>query len=240
MRLYLILFTIMTQTIARPIFAQTGYGAEIGIGASQMHFAPSSLYTSASSSPMFSIKAAGVVDFSLNNHVYIQTGLGVSKKGDVRSFAYNTNDSFHESVAQTLSLYYVDLPFNVVFKTGIQGTGRFFFGIGAIPSYIIGGINSIHASGTLSGVRYDTSTSTAVRAGKPLGGFDMGLSLKAGYEFGTGMCLDIYYIAGVNDVGLGGEIDKNRMYGVSFSYFWGKGRNINKEANELIDNSPIQ
>jgi hypothetical protein len=65
--------------------------------------------------------------------------------------------------------------------------------------------------------------------------FDIGMHLKAGYELPTGLFVGAYYIAGMKDLGLGYEKDKNRMWGITAGYIMGKGRNIMAEKNELID-----
>ena len=215
-----------------------GYGPEIGIGTSYMHFQPDQLYTSASSSFIYSGKIGGVVDISLNNKFYLQTGLAISRKGNTRTFAYTQSDSFNEAITQTLTIGYIDLPFNVIYKTGIQGIGRFFMGIGVVPSYIFAGNNKLHAAGVYNGSKYDTSMLTRITPGKPINGFDIGVNLTAGYELSTGLFFKAYYTAGINDIGLGGEVDKNRVWGIATGYIFGKGRNINKETDDLIDKSP--
>ncbi len=61
--------------------------------------------------------------------------------------------------------------------------------------------------------------------------------LCAGYEMSNGLFFRGYYTVGVKDLGLGTEIDKTRALGVSAGYFLGKGRDINKEKDDLIDKS---
>jgi len=68
--------------------------------------------------------------------------------------------------------------------------------------------------------------------------FDIGLNLTAGYELATGLFFRAYYTTGVTDIGLGTEVDKNRVWGAGAGYIFGKGRNINKETDDLIDKTP--
>jgi outer membrane protein with beta-barrel domain len=216
--------------------AQVGFGPELGVGMSTFKFAPMTSpidYTSASVSPIFSGKIGGIVDMPLSTHIYFQAGLSLSLKGGNKKFSYYRSDSFNESVDQTLYIDYLELPLSVVFKTGTQGMGRFTLGIGATPSYIIGGKNKLQDQGFFN----DTSiySNGTYKIGTTAHAFDIGVSIAAGYELPTGLFFKLYYTAGVNDIGEGTEVDKNRMYGIAAGYIFGKERNINKEADDLID-----
>lgn len=215
--------------------AQVGFGPEIGVGMSSMHFAPPLGFTSASISPMFSGKVGGLVDFPLSKHLYFQAGLSISSKGAVRAFSYYTNDSFNESVNQTLHIYYADLPATLLFKSGHQGRGRVIAGLGATASYIIGGKNKLSDNFDSSGIRTITNDNLNIVRGQTIKGFDIGLNLTAGYELLTGLFFKAYYTLGISDIGPGTEVDKNRIWGISAGYLFGKGRNVNKEADDLID-----
>ena len=120
-------------------YAQIGYGPEGGIGMSNMRFAPPVypiLYTQSKRQPILGWKIGGTVDIPMHHNIYLQSGLYLEHKGGVRDFSYYTNDSFNESVHQELHLNYLEAPLNVVFKSGFQGKGRFFGGLGATFSYI--------------------------------------------------------------------------------------------------------
>jgi hypothetical protein len=238
MRIYLFLFAVFIITVPRAN-AQFGYGPELGVGMSSMHFAPVEGFTSASVSPVFSGKIGGGIDLGLSKKVYFQSGLFVSLKGQNRNFSFYSSDSLNESVKQTLNIAYFDLPLSVVFKTGFQGKGRFFLGLGVTPSYIIGGKNKINSVGVYNDTPFTTNSNTKIVAGSPLAMFDIGVNVTAGYELATGLFFRLYYTVGVNDIGLGNEIDKNRMWGIAAGYFFGMGRNINKEADDLIDKSDL-
>jgi hypothetical protein len=238
----LLLLVMLFIVAIRPVYAQFGFGPEIGVGMSSMHFAPTTypiLYTSASVSPIFSGKAGGLIDLPLNKHIYFQAGLSFSREGAVRSFSYYTNDSNHESVHQTLHISYIDLPASVVYKSGMQGKGRFTAGLGVTASYIIGGRNLLQDSLMHAGVPTNTNDNLKISVGNTINGFDLGLNASAGYELPTGLFFRAYYMVGVSDIGVGTEVDKIRMWGIAAGYFLGKGRNINKEANELIDKSDL-
>ena len=237
MRLSILIF--ISTLIIKPAFAQLGYGPEVGIGMSSMKFAPDQTFTSASGSAIFSWRAGGLIDFGLNKHIYLQAGVMIAQKGQNRDFSFYTSDTLNGDVKQTLTLYYADVPVTVIYKTGNQGSGRFFAGIGATPAYLFSGTNKISKETSILGTSYTTNQNLAVTYRNPVAMFDIGLNLSAGYELPTGLFFRAYYSASVRDIGLGTEIDKNRIWGISAGYLLGKGRNINKEADDLIDRTEL-
>ena len=217
--------------------AQLGYGPELQFGIAGMHFQPNELYTSASTSYIPGFAAGGNIDIPITGHVSFQPGLLFSRKGDNRTFSYSFSDSLHESVTQKLGLAYLEVPVCVTLKTGIQGTGRFTFTIGVKPGYMVYGNNTIHATGVYAGIPFDTTTHTTFSNGNTLHSFDIALVLAAGYELPTGWYFRLSYAPGVNDIGLGGEVDKNRTLSATCGRSFGKQRNIKKEIDDLIDHT---
>ncbi len=235
------LLVVTLFLISGTAHAQLGFGPEIGAGISNMRFAPPLYpinYTAASTSPIASSKIGGLIDLPLNRHFYFQAGIYVSREGAIRSFSYYKNDSFNEAVHQTLYVSYLAMPLNVIYKAGMQGKGRFFLGLGAVPSYIIGGRNKLQDHQVFNDTLTVTNDNVKVSVGHTLGGFDIGLNITTGYELPTGLFFRTYYTIGINDIGIGTEIDKNRMWGIAAGYLFGKGRNVNKEADDLIDKTP--
>jgi hypothetical protein len=225
---------LVSFCLAFNVFAQPGFGPEVGVGLSYMRFVPPLPYITSSSTAVASGRIGGMADLMLNKHVYFQPGLFLSRKGHSRTYSYAYNDSTNDAIEQKYVIDYVDLPVSVLYKTGIQGTGRFFFGLGATFSYIVGGSHSEYEHGKYNDTPLVLHTSGKIIAGKTLKPFDIGVSLTAGYEMATGLYFRAYYTFGANDIGLGGEIDKNRMAGIGAGYFFGKGRNIKKETDDLI------
>ena len=232
-----LLFIPVVLLCTSSLFAQPGFGPEVGIGMSSMHFAPEIGFTSASYSSIFSGKIGGIADFKFTKRVYFQTGLFLSRKGQSREFSFYKSDSLNEYVQQTLTINYIDVPVTLVYKSGIQGKGRVILGVGVTPSYIIGGRNKLKAQGTYNDTPFTNNINNQIANGKPVAAFDIGVNVIAGYELPTGLFFRAYYTAGTRDIGLGGEIDKNRMWGISAGYLFGKCRNINKDAEDLIDKS---
>jgi Outer membrane protein beta-barrel domain len=231
---------LVTLLFSVSCFAQSGFGPEIGVGASTMHFAPPTqpiAYTAASVSSISSGKVGCVYDVPMNKHIFFQCGVSVSRKGVIRSFSYYLSDSFNEAIHQELYLNYFDVPLAIVYKSGIQGKGRFIAGLGGTPSYLLGGRNKLHDRLVFRDTLTVTDDNAKIVAGKTFSGFDIGVYITAGYELPTGLFFRAYYTAGVNDISRNTEIDKNRILGISAGYIFGRGRNINKETDDLIDRS---
>jgi hypothetical protein len=231
-RLLLISILLLCTTV---LSAQVGIGPEAGIGMSTMYFSPVRGFTNSSSSSLLSWRAGAVVDVRLNKNIYLQSGLRFATKGQSRKFSFYFSDSLNEAVEQTLTLNYIELPIAIIYKTGQQGKGRFFAGLGSSPSYLLGGRNKLQANGKYNDTAFATSFNRKIIAGNPVAQFDIGLEISAGYELATGLFFKAYYTVGMRDIGLGDEIDKNRIWGIAAGYFFGKGRNINQEADDLID-----
>jgi len=218
-----------------PAFCQVGFGPEAGIGMCSMKFVPPSLFTNSSTGTQISGKAGGIMDVPMNKHVYFQAGLYFELKGGVRDYSYYHDTNYNATVHQQLNLYYADLPLNVLYKSGMQGKGRFVTGLGVSLSYVLGGINKVNEHSVTNDTLINTNGTFGVKAGNTLLGLDVGMNVLAGYELATGLFFRAYYTVGVKDIGPLTEVDKNRMWGLSAGYIFGKGRNIKKEADDLID-----
>ncbi len=215
--------------------AQLAIAPEIGVGISDMRFAPILGFTAASTKPLPAFKIGAAIEAGFNKHVYLQSGLFFATKGQQRSYSFYDSDTLNDQTNQTLNLYYIDAPVSIFFKTGQQGSGRVIFGLGATFSYLVTGTNMVHSVG-VNGTPFDVSYSSTIKTGgNNWSPWDLGINLTGGYELPTGLYFKIYYTAGLKDLGLNTEMDKNRIFGLSAGYFFGKGRNINKEADDLIE-----
>ncbi|MBC7553835.1 MAG: PorT family protein [Taibaiella sp.] len=226
---------LLSLAVADTASGQLGYGLEVGAGMSTMRFAPDMGFTQASKKPVASWKAGIVIDAGINKKVYFQSGICFTSKGQKRDYSFYVADTLNEKVAQSLRLSYIEVPVMLCYKSAVQGRGRVVAGIGAAAAYQVGGRHRLSAEGVYNGTAFNTTIDEKAIANRPLSPFDIGLSLVAGYELPTGWMIRAYYTAGVNDLGQGTEIDKNRMFGIAVGYMAGKGRNIYKERDELIE-----
>ena len=222
--------------ICTTTYAQLGFGPEISLGSSNMRFVPNSAFTSSSTSSIFSYKVGGVIDAPFSKHIYFQSGLAISHKGGNRNYSFYVGDSLNDYESRSLVLNYIDLPLTVVYKTRSQGKGRAILGMGATMSYLMGGSNTFNAHGSYNDTLFTKYAKTA--PDQLLRKFDIGATFFIGYEMSTGLYFKLYYTSGVKDISLiPSEVSKNKMWGISAGFMFGKGRNINKDSEGLIDKS---
>jgi Outer membrane protein beta-barrel domain len=219
--------------------AQISFAPEAGIGMSSMHFAPQTEpipYTSASTQALASAKIGVAMDVPMHDNrekLYFQSGLFLAGKGQTRTFSYHYSDTFNDRVHQTVTLNYLDLPFNVCYKTKAPGFNRIIFGIGVDFSYLLFGKNKIDDKGVYNDTAYGYNANRAIQVGTDFRGFDIGINFLAGYELASGLFLRAYYTASFTDIGLDTEIDKNRIWGISAGLYLHKKKD--KEAEQLIE-----
>ncbi len=232
MRTFLLLIAVF---ICTNVHAQLGYGPEVSLGSSSMHFVPNSAFTSSSTSGIFSYRLGGVIDAPFTKHLYFQSGLSFSHKGGDRNYSFYVSDSLNDAESRSLVLNYIDLPLTIVYKTRSQGKGRAILGMGATMSYLIGGTSTLNAHGAYNDTAFTVHSKTT--PDQILRKFDIGANFFIGYELPTGLYFKVYYLSGVKDLGLTSEVSKNKMWGISAGFMFGKGRNVNKDAEGLIDKS---
>ena len=220
------LFIICSILMLQNVNAQVGYAPEVGVNFSNMKFEPIYGFTSASTSGLVGPRFGGIVDLDMGPHIYLQPGAFFSSKGATRNFSYSYKDTA-QTVNETLRLNYIEVPINVLFKTGLQGDARFFFGLGIDLEYVVGGSDKLHDFGN-NGVDSFNLNQTSKVAGQGLvANFDIGLNFTLGYELPSGFYVRGYYTLGVSDISLYsdmGESDKNYAAGASIGYFFGKNR----------------
>ena len=223
-----------------PLRAQVGFGPEVAVGMSNYRFAPALLFSQASKQPVLYARVGGVVDIPMDKHFCFQAGISFSTKGTNRSFSYHASDSSYEYIGQNMRLYYAEVPATILFKTGQQGKLRCVVGMGAIAAYQVAGRVSVTDRYRNDSDMATTSMHFAAQPGNPIAAFDVAIHLVGGIETATGLSVKLFYTAGINNLGMGTEIDKSRAWGLSGSWLFGKGRNINKDEDDLIDHSAAE
>ncbi len=222
-------------------FAQLGFGVEGGVGIATMKFAPVSgpyiPYTASKANPVAAFKIGAFIDNPLTNHLTFQGGVYLSRKGAVRTFGYHLSDSFNQSYHEKLLINYLEIPVGLCWKSGAQGKGRVIAAIGAAPAYILGGSSEVNDELVYNGVRSVTNKTTVINAANRNPAFDIALNLSAGYELPVGLFFRTWFTTGTRNMGMGTSTEKNRTVGVTAGYIFGKGRNINRDADDLIDHS---
>lgn len=222
---FLSIFCFITLIINNAT-AQVGYAPEVGVNFSNMRYAPPFPFQHASTQTLIGPRIGGIADLDLGAHIYLQPGIFFSGMGAKRNISYNFHDT-SEAINETLRLNYIQVPINVLYKTGSQGDNRFFFGAGVYFAELIGGkdqVNDLIDTGTGHTFAINTTLSPKNNA---VASFDLGVNVTIGYEMRMGAYIRAFYSMGVRDLSLDsdyGETDKNYAGGVSVGYFFGKNR----------------
>lgn len=225
---------ITSLFICTAAHAQLGFGPEVSLGSSNMRFVPGSIYTSSSTSSIFAYRFGGVIDAPFSKHIYFQSGLSISHKGGNRNYSFYVSDSLNDYESRSMVLNYIDLPLTIVYKTRSQGKGRAILGMGATMSYLMGGSNTFHAHGTSNDTAFTVYSKTTPDS--ILRKFDIGANFFIGYELPNGLYFKVFYTSGVKDLSLiPSEVSKNKIWGISAGFMFGKGRNANKDSEGLIE-----
>src|SRR5947208_587012 len=127
---YLLLLFAFFSSLA-PMLAQLAFAPEIGISTCSMKIVAPTPFHTVSSGSIIGEKIGGLLDIGITEHLYFQSGLFFSVKGNTKSLAFNSGDSAVENIDQSFRINYLEVPINVVFKTSTQGFNRIFFGLGA-------------------------------------------------------------------------------------------------------------
>jgi hypothetical protein len=156
-------------------------------------------------------RVGGIVDIPLSKNLYLQPGIAFAMKGSKSDLL---------SLEITTNLNYIEVPVNLVYKFGQEGSGRLFVGLGPNLAYAVSGTQK--TSGSIFGISFDGkeditfgSDSSEVKA------FDFGGNLSVGYELPMGLYARAYYQMGFAKLTNNGSDTKNMGFGLSIGYFFG-------------------
>lgn len=204
--------------------AQTDVGIELGAGASIFKFTPGlfgQTYAKANVKPVLSWKIGGFADLKLGGHWHFQPGLSISRKGaevTINRLGYKAYDSSHH----VTKINYIEMPLNLIFKTGKKGQWRFVFGSGVTASYMYGGREEAYFSGSNNGVPGYASETYGLVPGRHYRAFDLGINFIVGVELPFGLFIREYYTFGTMDIAGSEHVTKNRVGGISVGYTFRK------------------
>jgi len=124
--------------IAGSATAQVKFGLEAGWNFNNL----ADKYEGETNSNMFKhgFHAGVVSDIGLSDHFSIAPGLRYSMKGGEVDREYNEQWEGKSTAVKNkhkLTYHYVELPVNVVYKTGVEGSGRFMIGAGPYLAYMV-------------------------------------------------------------------------------------------------------
>ncbi|MBA3829981.1 MAG: PorT family protein [Taibaiella sp.] len=187
-----VLLSIACLLSITAVKAQIRFGPEIGLN---MATAVEAGY---SSSFKFGVRAGGIVDIPLGDHFALQPGIFYTMMGSKYTGSIALGGSSGD-----LTLNYIYIPIDVLYKFGESGDGRFFIGLGPEIGYCLGGKE------TLGSASYTLKVGSGKDANvKPL---DYGLNGLVGYELPMGLTFKVGYYAGFADI----QSDASKSLGAS-------------------------
>jgi hypothetical protein len=151
-------------------------------------------------------RVGAVAEIAFTKNLYFRPGLQFSMLGG--------KDGDYPS-GTTITINYLQLPLNVVYKLGKEGEGRFYFGVTPYLGYALGG-------------KYKNSTiSESLKIGSDdatdnVKALDFGAGVKVGYELPMGFYADAAFLQGLSNNQPGGNSDNkmtNRIITVGVGYF---------------------
>jgi hypothetical protein len=99
------------------------------------------------------IHAGLLADFGLGSHFSVSPGIRYSMKGGQEQRHYNgaltlNGQTYPAAVdmKNKLTYHYVEVPINLIYKTGVEGSGRFLIGAGPYIAYMVNAQNKYRTS----------------------------------------------------------------------------------------------
>lgn len=130
--------------IAGTATAQVKFGAEAGINLNNL--ADQYEGETVSNQIKTGFHAGVLADIGVSNHFSVVPALRYSMKGGQEERHYNSSlitpgEVTPVKVKNKLSYHYLELPVNVVYKTGMEGSSRFMIGAGPYIAYMVNAQN---------------------------------------------------------------------------------------------------
>ncbi len=120
----ILLLTAMITTMAMHVQAQLGIGVELGFNASDYNIETNNKQKQ--TDMKFGGRLGGFVDYAFANHFYFQPGI------------YHVTNGYKSNLANGYEQYTIstmEIPLNVVYKTGFFENSTFFVGVGPFLGY---------------------------------------------------------------------------------------------------------
>lgn len=151
------------------------------------------------------LKAGVAADYGFREHLSLQAGLYFSQKG--AKMSSKTSSTFN----------YLELPLHFTYKTGQEGKGRFFAGIGPYAALGLGG--RFKQPGKDATVTFGTGKKADFQL------MDFGGSISLGYELPIGLFIRGQYSQGIYNISRSNSVlYRNFCFGLSVGYYFGNNR----------------
>ncbi len=231
--IYRSLMLVAALMISAFVMAQVEVGVKAGLNLSTISWKDDAGKNITGTKRLPGFHVGMTFDIPVAPDFYIQPGvLFTTKGGELRNDAWfhywPTEDSYYEDEYTRLSPYYIEVPFNFLYKPQL-GMGNLVFGAGPYVAYGLGGrykdkFDGNTTSGKLEFINDwdDQSSNTDINPyGKPL---DFGLNVLGGYEFANRLSVQLNAglgLANIEPNTAGRKPDasmKNSTVGISVGY----------------------
>ena len=244
----LILLTAFVVTTTSVCLAQASFGFQAGgnlaFGKVTNQYSDPLFPSSLTSKPKFGFLIGVIGEIPFGSKFAFRPELNFIQKGSKPSIFESFNGS---NIEQDITLNYIELPLNVVFKANV-GSGNFFFGLGPALAFGISGKDKISYPydpsdpdlNRTAKVNFDGKKSDDITDPKDmdlhLKRFDVGANILAGYKLGNGLFFKLGYNYGFMNIDPNdGNKDaqdrstyKNRGFNICIGYMLG-GRSSNDD-----------
>ncbi|MBS1615532.1 MAG: PorT family protein [Bacteroidetes bacterium] len=187
--------------------AQVGIAPELGLNLASISGKGGG--NSMNSGMLPGARIGGMVELGLTKNIYLRPGLQFSMMGGKGGDLKVLNNDL------TMSINYILIPINVLYKLGKAGDGRFYAGLEPYLGFALGGKYKVSGSTTDLKIGGDAGKDDV----KPL---DFGAGVKVGYELPMGLYFDVAYLLGITNNLPGGNSDNkmsNRNISIGVGYF---------------------
>jgi len=198
----IILSLLSAGLIVNSSNAQIAIAPELGVNLANMSI------TNTTTSMKAGLAVGGVVDFGFTKNLYLQPGL----------FYLMNGCSF---TGGSMSVNTIEIPVNVEYKLGDEGSNRFFFGAGPYLGYNVGG--TIKNGGQSASLKIGSAKADLNSSGDDIKALDLGIGVNIGYLLANGFYVRAHYQAGLTnlDPSGGSSSIKTSAIGITVGYYFG-------------------
>jgi hypothetical protein len=232
-------FTILLCSLNLFAFGQIKVGSELGLQLTNFtnKITQNGNTTTRSGDLKPSFRAGLIIDLLMINSLSIQPGLFYSLNNLQESSPVKLTDGVYDSKSR-LTIHTVQLPVYLMYKTSLEGKGRFFIGAGGYLSYALAGrhyseipIEIVDSTRPTNFKTEFLKSKRNIKLGnnktlddyKPIG---YGLLGCVGYETPVGLYVRGQFMKGLANVrpnGNSNNINTNWQFGISVGLFFGDG-----------------
>lgn len=197
--------------------AQMRFGPEVGLNLTSIQTKVDG--TSDNSDMKIGARFGAVADIPMTANLYLRPGIQFSMMGgkkEVKEDFFGTTYTY----TSTVTLNYIQVPVNILYKFGEEGGGRFYVGLTPYLGFGISGTAKVKFEGESESekIKFGSGDDADVKA------MDFGAGLKLGYELPMGLYFDVAFLQGLsNNVPKGDSDHKmtNRNITIGIGYLFG-------------------